>query len=229
MKPIETLEDRPLGARKSTHPAFAQVNVSRVTGQRFLYGSDFTHHNYLTLTIKKSEVRRSLSHEWFFGNGDIIEVAMSEAQWATMISTLNVGDGTPCTLTRLDCKSIPEIEPTHVAADDFKDEVSIKSKEAARLVDATIAKVEAELNLSQKKKKAILAPLVKLRQELGANLPFVVETFGKHMETQVEKAKIEVSSYVQGAISRAGLEALQAPVMPLLASDANDSKEREDD
>ena len=34
-----------------THPAYGQITVSKVSGSRVLYGSDFVHHSYVTLRI----------------------------------------------------------------------------------------------------------------------------------------------------------------------------------
>lgn len=54
----------------------------------------------------------------------------------------------------------------------------------------------------------MIETLEKLEREISANLPFIAKSFGKHMETVVEKAKVEVNAYANAAIARAGLEAL---------------------
>lgn len=62
------------------HPAFGQISVSRVAGHRHLYGSDFAHQHYVTLTIRGSEMHRSLARDWPYAREHLVEVSLSEAQ-----------------------------------------------------------------------------------------------------------------------------------------------------
>ena len=41
-----------------THPAYAQIGVHRVSGRTRLYGSDFEHQHWMTVTVRRSELRR---------------------------------------------------------------------------------------------------------------------------------------------------------------------------
>jgi hypothetical protein len=49
-EPVVTKGDR--DETVTTHPAYAQIGVSRVTGQASLYGSDFKHHNFMTISAR---------------------------------------------------------------------------------------------------------------------------------------------------------------------------------
>src|SRR5262245_60626587 len=91
------------------HPAYGQIGASRVSGQTFLYGTDFAHQNYIIIEISRSELHRGLSNDWPFGRDKLIELALSEAQWATFVSSLNCGQGVQCTLTDFNRESIPQI------------------------------------------------------------------------------------------------------------------------
>jgi len=82
------------------HPAFGQIRASRVSGHAVLYGSDFVHQGFVTITISTSQLQRTLAREWYFGKSEVIEVALSEAQWATFVSSMNMGSGVPCTIER---------------------------------------------------------------------------------------------------------------------------------
>lgn len=101
-----------------THPAFAQISASRVSGGTYLYGSDFQHHNYVTISIKLSEShqRKGSGRDWAFGREEILEVALSEAQWATFVSTMNVGDGVQCTLSRKNGSFVPGLASTGISS-----------------------------------------------------------------------------------------------------------------
>ena len=79
-----------------THPAYAQVSISHVSGSSDLYGSDFTHQNYVTLSISRSELHRDLNRDWYFEREELIEIALSEAQYATMVAAPRIIAGRNC-------------------------------------------------------------------------------------------------------------------------------------
>ena len=107
----------------TTHPAFAQIAASRVSGHTALYDSDFRHNAYMTIKIRTSELHRNLHHDWHFDREEIIEVALSEVQWATFVSAPNMGSGVPCTLQRLNGKQIPQLPDPESRADQFNAEM----------------------------------------------------------------------------------------------------------
>lgn len=65
----------------TTHPAYAMIGASRVQGGSYLYGSEFHHQHFVTVSIRRAETHRSLSRDWFSGGEELIEVAMSEAHY----------------------------------------------------------------------------------------------------------------------------------------------------
>src|SRR5687767_12050919 len=81
-----------------SHPAYGQISASRVSGSINLYGSDFRHNHYVIVSIHRSVLDRDLSHDWPFPRQEIIEVALSESQWAHFVSSLNAGSGAQCTI-----------------------------------------------------------------------------------------------------------------------------------
>ena len=203
----------------SRHPAYSQIGASRVSGTIRLYGSDFQHQNYICIRIYDSEMHRGLSNDWPFARREYIEVALSEAQWATMVSSLNVGHGVQCTLQHRDGQQVPRIAPpTEDPHEKFEDEARETLTRALSELDALMLEVD-ELKISQKQKDALKKRASMSRQQLVSNVPYVLKQFGEHMEHAVEKAKVEVNAYVTGAVMRAGLEALggdvEAPLLEL--------------
>jgi hypothetical protein len=194
-----------------SHPAFGQIRAGRVSGSSTLYGSDFLHHHYITIYINRSELHRDLSRDWHFPREELIEVALSEAQWATFVSSLNVGGGVPCTIQHVDGKQAPGI-PFRVQEDDFKTELNDTVRGMVERIDKTIREVEEGIgtSLSKKKRDELTAELHRLRSDVSSGLPFVAESFGEHMEQTVESAKVEVHGYVQNMVTRAGLAALSS-------------------
>ena len=208
MKHIEEpkVVERDRGETVTMHPAFAQIGASRVSGNTYLYGSDFRHQHYVTVTICRSEQHRNLSRDWEFGREELIEVALSEAQWATFVSTPNVGSGVPCTLERFDGQMIPGL-PNPTATDEkFRQEIEASM---ARM-QADLRKLAADLDgpLSKTKAAELRKNMEWIAGRMTDSTGFVAKQFGEHIEHTVEKAKIEVNAYATNMIQRAGLEAL---------------------
>lgn len=199
----------PTGGHRETHPAFGQIGASRVNGTAHLYGSDFTHHGYVEITIRRSTLQRSLSRDWAMGGDELIAVQLSNAQWAEFVSTMNSGMGVQCTIDHVNRVPMPYLPPPASRAQQA--EAEMLGKVQAMLATIAAARKEAEgLNITNKAKAVMLDMADRITQELSANIPFYMKSFGEHMEATVEKAKIEVNAYVENRIHRAGLAALDA-------------------
>jgi len=215
-QPVETFVPGPTGGTKVTHPAFAGIQASRVTGQTHLYGSDFSHNHYVRIRISKSQLRRSLSSDWAMDDSlPYIEVDMSESQWAQFVSSMNA-QATQCTLRSKDGNAVPELPAPQKRTDQFASEAKRTMESSEASIREAIAEVDA-MNLSGKAKAQIKSKLYTALQNIGANIQFVADQFGEHMETSVERAKTEVNAYVNNAIGRAGIAALSggAPIVAL--------------
>ncbi len=213
-RPIQDPVEKPGGRSDSilTHPAFGQIAIHHVSGSADLYGSDFSHQNYVTITIKASELHRSLYHDFHFERETLFEVALSEAQFATFVAAPN-RSGVPCTILcrndggrMIDVPGLPRRDSTHM----YNKEVVTKMtavlaslREQRAIMEAATAKI------AKKTQAELLEPINTAIREIESNLPFIVESFERHMETNIEKAKVEVNAYVTNTIARAGLKALQ--------------------
>jgi hypothetical protein len=208
------------------HPAFAQIGASRVQGLANLYGSDFRHHGFVEITIRESEQRRSLSSDWHFARRDYIRVALSEAQWATFVSSLNCGQGVPCTLERMGNESVPSIPDRPVRSDQFTREMAADVREAVEAIEALDTAIAA-LPLSAKRREELRAQASRARRALTSSVPFVAQSFAEHVETVTEHARIEINAHVQATLARAGLASLTgAAAVPFELPAAGGEEER---
>lgn len=190
----------------TTHPAFGQISVSRVTGGAYLYGSDFQHQHYMTITIRRSELHRNLSRDWEFGREELISVALSEAQWASFVSSPNVGSGVCCTIEHIDGQSVPMLPRPEATHKQFQEEINahmqnIQSqlRDLALSIDGPINKTKA----SELKKQMDL-----IAGRLTKSTGFVAKQFDEHVEHTVERAKMEINAYATNMVMRTGIEAL---------------------
>lgn len=233
VEPVESqglLHSSDRESKKYDHPAFGMIGAHRVTGGTTLFGSDFIHHNFITISVKKAQLNRDLSRDWYFARDEIVEVWLSEAQWASFVSSLNHGDGVPCTLSHVRGEGqLPSI-PVRRTKDVFTEELRGTTKEISDELSSALAEIEAELgtSISQKKKDKILARLKRADRLINDHLPFAAKSFEKQMENTVEKAKIEVNAYAESVIHRTGLAALKGEPLPLQLG-SGDRPEMSDD
>lgn len=221
---VEVVKDDPISDMVERHPAYAQIGANRVSGGAYLYGSDFRHQHYITLQIHESVLHRQLSGDRPMAGKRLIEIAMSEAQWATFVSSLNQGGGVQCTL-----EFTPEaglVSPIAQPKDrklQFSQEMTERFDMAVRALKVLAALID-ESSLSGKKKKVLKNQLRVAEMNLAPNMDFVAEQFDEHMERTVEKAKSEVNAYAQHTLGDLARMALTGGVgaEPLLLESSDE-------
>lgn len=215
-EPVEELKDVGTAHERTvtTHPAFAEIQASRISGGQVLYGSDLQHQHYMAIRVYPSELHRKLASDWHHSSvRPYIEVAMSEAQWQAFVSSPNA-KGSPCTLTHLNGKQIPELPRPKPRGKQFAEEAAESAKEALAEVAGVVAEIEA-MNISGVKKKALIGRIGRVTSALQSSLPFVMDQFVEHMEDQVEKAKAEINSHARAVLGPNAVgPALEAPAGP---------------
>lgn len=206
-----------------THPAYAMIGASRVSGRTRLFASEFQHDHYVTISICAAELHRNCSRDRHFGRNEYIEVSLSEAQWASFVSSMNVGSGVPCTLNHRGGIDVAGITGQANTKTTFKAEFKDTMNESLASLDK-LTDLIGECKLSEKAKSQLLGSVRMAKQHIESNIPFVANQFSEHMEETLEKAKVEVGAYIQAVISRTGIEALQGK-SPITLEMPEDAKE----
>lgn len=209
MRPIEEPTIKGTGSDiTETHPAFAQISVSRVSGHSHLYGSDFAHQDYVTVRVHASQLNRSLSRDWPLQRQELIEVAMTESQWATFVSSFNIGGGVQCTLQHFGGNLIPGI-PEPKRTDKFREEFAEDMQSIVEDLKKLLSDLEAgTTGLSKKKADELMASTRRALRTASDNAPFVNQQFEEHMEDVIERSKIEVEGYLNSRLQTLGIEAI---------------------
>lgn len=200
------------------HPAFGQVQVSRCQGYVPLYGSDFKHQHFIAIRVYHSRMERSLSRDWHFTERQpIVEFYLSEHQWAAFVSSVGIGGGVTCTIQQTERDGeAPGLEHRN-EANAYSDDIGETLARATEGVRAAMLEIDA-LNMSKAKASKLKEGLDNALRNIEGTIPFIAESFDKHMQTRVEKAKSEIAAHMQNAISRAGIAALKSEP-PLLIED----------
>ncbi len=182
------------------HPAFGMIGASRVSGHAVLFDSDVEHQHFVILRIGRATRKRDLHRDWIHsGNrADIVEVAMSEAQWASMISSMNTS-GVPCTIRRTE-------KDGDVPGLDFESRLDLTHKEvAARTQEALAEVLEAFEAVKEKPTKANIRQLEIRMGNLPANMRFAATSLTEHAETVVQKTRADVEAFVINKARQVGL------------------------
>lgn len=210
-----------------THPAYGQVRAARVTGRACLYGSDFEHHDYIVIEVSRSEVRRDLATDWPHPREELLALALSEAQWASFVSTLNHGTGTRCTLQHVLRKSVPQIPNPPDRRQQAKAEMAAGLAEAESHLAHARELLQAS-GLSKVKAAAIESELIKASNRLSSGTVFVSQQFEEHVESTLEHAKVEIEAHLSNVVQRTGLATMlgNAP-LPLSLPAKAGSEEKE--
>ena len=195
--------------------AFGLISAGRVSGNQNLFMVDYPQDHYIRLTVSNAILHREYSNDFTYEEGAIVEIYLSEVQWARLLSSMN-SQGVPCTLRRYRGEDGEYIDPkmpdSHVGkTETFLKEVQETADDAAKALVDAIAAVNTALEGKTIKKgdmESIKELLRKAKQELDANLPFVVKQAEEAIETAIEAGKAEISAHAEFALVKVGERAL---------------------
>lgn len=220
-EPQVTVEKDVCGyAERETHPSYAQIEVARVThgADTPLYGSHTGHRQTVRLSISRSSVKRNLSTDWHHDECmPLVEVEMSETQFASMITGIGIGGGSCATLLFADGKHVPRIKPIDTKRRQFKREMMQAIEKDVSNHDA-LAEEIAALKISDKARASLLGKIDKLKNSAKSSANFIADQFDEFVEHTIGAAKQDIDAHLQTQIQRTGLDALGLPERQLLLS-----------
>lgn len=200
---------------KDGHPAFGVAVFSRWQGTSHrLFGSALRVNSGISLHIKQARTGWDLSREWIHGGKEIVEIHMTETQFAQLLTTMNMGDGVPVTiayvrdvgLIRMP-ETAYESEPERIQKD-FKNQ----QKEMANKLDAMTAGIKAILakpSIGKKDREDIQSLVDAFSNHARHTLPFLISQLQEAAEKVVTQAKTELTAFADRTLKAAGLEHLK--------------------
>lgn len=226
---VETKKDS-LDWTSQSHPSFGMIGVSRVSGEASLFDSDVKHGHYIQITIHEAEkIRTGFTQEHVHARKELLQIRMSFAQFAQMITTQNVGDGTPCTLayvkgdeqepwaTRWGGRPDPPdpkpfIDKFHAVGKERVERILNNIDDATEMMKKLFAGEEKPTKANL---KTAVDAMASARQDVQSNLPYLMECLDEEMEHKLANAVTEFESYVSGSLQDKGLEVLREQTMRL--------------
>lgn len=209
------------------HPAFGVVRLSNPRGVRTLFGSDTEHNDFIQLEIAPATLKRGLNTDWIHGaSQSIVSIAMSHAQFVSMIQSGGKGEGTPCTIEyapnsmNRDVVRVPTIENIQSKTELIKDEIERDAKKALEMASLAVKKLSEQVETLKAKKSITkadintLAPLAKVAQNkldcLPSNLKFALTCAEETINKAVHDAQIEIEASVEHKLRQIGLDVFRA-------------------
>jgi hypothetical protein len=195
------------------HESFGLAGFSRITSSQGtnLFGSSIQHNNTIVFRLQHAKVDRHLEQDWYHTDGStpIVEIEMSQTQFAEMITSMNMGDGVPVTIRHVQGSKIepsPYRNKRAMHAQEFKQTMQVFEQ----TVKETSGKLLEMISKLPKKDQDQASRLVsQILQEIGSNIPFYEEQFQRQMDRTVKEAKGEVEAFIQNRTTSAGLKLLQ--------------------
>ena len=190
------------------HPSYAAIRLTRVSGgDGKLFMSPLRHSHRVALTISRASLHRD--HSWdrhHSGLQHIVEVEMSEEQFARMITSSGDGNGTPCTLRFVKGEGLIPTPPMQLKSERYYDEARAKAAEVVKTLDALQSKVtELSAKLPKKTQEELRSVVAAAQRQVADHLPWVVQMLHEHMDKVVNQAKVEVEAYINQRMTGSGM------------------------
>lgn len=199
-EPTRVEKEGSFGGTEEEHPAYALIGASRVssTPGAVLFDSDIQHGHSVIVHISTASRRRANNHDHTYAEKQLIEVQMSEAQWASFVSSMNTGPGVPCTMLRREGEMIPGLPYAPRLAESMKEVRGAAEKYTQNIADAFAA-------YEEKKTAENLRSLRAAIENAPANMAYVAESLTEHAENVVQRARVDVESMVTAKAEQVGL------------------------
>lgn len=168
---------------------------------------------------------RHLNRDWYHADKEIVEVSMSNTQFAEAITSLNMGSGVPVTLSYIDGKQIqpcPEENKREEFQKEFKNRCIEMDSKVEGMIEAASMLLSKGGAVSMADRRSLVSQLQGLRQEIRSNLPFVQKSFDEQMDKTIMEGKGEIEAFFTGEITRLGVEAFQDKYSVPLIADASE-------
>ena len=208
-------------AQTIKHESYGMISLSRwqQSSETVLFGSSIKHRNTISITIREAKHTRDLNNDWYSADKELIEIEMSQSQFAEWITTPNVGFGVPCTIRRVN-QIRREDPPFESKAATCRDEFEREMRKAAEgdtlYMQDALDILENKTSISKGDRETIKKAMKYLRAKITSTLPFIHEQFHEQMDKTITEAKAEIEAFVEHKVRTVGLEAIrdQRPELP---------------
>jgi hypothetical protein len=184
------------------HPAFGMIGASRVSNSNpgaTLFDSDIRHQHTVIVRIATATRKRDLNRDWLYRKREFVEVEMSEAQWASFVSSMNSGSGVPCTIRqREDDWLVPGLNYEPRLAESMDEVHAAGEKALAGIREAFEVAAEKPTKANMRHLGMVIANAV-------PTMEFAAKSLGEHAENVVQRARADIEAMVLAKAPQLGL------------------------
>jgi hypothetical protein len=212
-----------------SHPAYGQISAARVHGSVDLYGSNIRHNGFVEVRVMGSREEILHGSRRHYNTVEEMSLWLSEAAWATFISSLNTGSGVPCTIRSKHSGplvQLPEIEGETYAQKREKEIALAVTRRAEQLKEAVAFFDDLMANGTPKRAdlKKFRDMLIQPVDNLASNIVFESRVLNEHSEDLVHEARSEIEAYVtRVAMQFPGLNDTAPKIQQIEKTDVIDS------
>lgn len=199
--------------KKETHESYGILGFARATSGTAvpLFGSSIKHRDTIIMRVSDAALFRELNNDHIMPGGRIIEVEMSQSQFAEAITSMNHGSGVPVTLRyvkgREEIPSCPYVDKRQEFEKEFADCQS-ESKQYYAEFEEYVQSLLEKKSLGKTDKENLLKELSVLKGRLFSNQEFVYKQFNEQMDKTVKEAKGEIEAFVQNKLNAIASQAI---------------------
>jgi hypothetical protein len=209
---------------RERHESFGLVGVNRITvggGARSnMFGSHLDHHPTLfRFTVKRAvRLHTDLAYDRFHSDGEaerthLIEFDLTATQFVELMTSLNVGEGIPCTLRYVLGEQMEDVPADHETeaqniARKFAAEMSDIAGSVKPLTDQ-VATIMAKPSIGKRDREDVVSLVGQIVRQFDDHAPFVMKQFTESAGRMVTAGKAEVEAYAESVIRAAGIEHLR--------------------
>ena len=199
--------------KKEKHPSYGMLGFSRRQGSKTnLFGSSIQHQNTISMTLRKGEMHRGLNADWFFGGDVIVEVEMSQAQFAEAITSMNMGSGVPVTIRYQENKGYIERPDFKGKKDMFNDELKEQLANANANTKSLIEEIremfDTKKSIGKGDREEIIKRLDKIYADINQNVTFIHKQFNEQVDKTITEAKGEIEAFCENKLHSIAYAAL---------------------
>lgn len=195
------------------HPSYAMVRVSRVNSgkQDYFFGSDVIPPAYIEFTVSPGEVEMDMGRNWYGRSHtkEYIRFKMTPVQFSELITSMNHGDGIPCTLEYVNGAKVLQQDNKETKIQFNKRKIK---EMFTNLYERVLrAKTKTDLLNSSKPlvkedREAIMGAIYGIEQDLRSNLNFYLEQFNIEMDNIALDVKSNLEASIMQKITQLGIQ-----------------------
>jgi hypothetical protein len=169
---------------------------------------------HIQVRVDTAHLTRRLSRNYVHPDKGVISLRLSYHQFAELITNLNNGTGTPCTLEWITPAGKGEVErycPPPPPRTEFESELKNTLADGLEALEELKKAIE-ELSSKGKAGKGDLTELRKKAETVSRHLtdtaPWVEKSFQEAMDATISRSKIEASAWMDDQVRALGLKAI---------------------